>query len=52
MERPGSFGRSQGRGAVRAWRVAGGLDPDGDLGSAENRGGRERREREREMEFD
>jgi hypothetical protein len=25
--------------------VACGLDPDGDLGSAENRGGRERRER-------
>ena len=26
-------------------RAAGGSDPDGDLGSAENRGGRERRER-------
>ena len=52
VERPGSFGRSQGRGAARAWRVAGGLDSDGDLGSVENRGGRERREGEREMEVD
>ena len=39
-----------GRGAVRARRVAGGLDSDGDHGSASAEQGRERERREREGE--
>ena len=38
---------NQGLGAARARRVAGGLDSNGDHGSAQNRGGREKRERSR-----
>ena len=39
---------NQGRGSARERCVAAGLDSDGDLGSAQNRGGRERREREKQ----
>ena len=52
VERPRSFRRSQGRGVVRARLVAGGLDSDGDHGSASAEQGREERtervERKRE----
>ena len=51
VERPRSFGRSQGRGAVRARRVAGGLWSAG-RETGEGRERAERVERKREIKFE